>query len=518
MAINKQDSDSDELSGAGIPGFTNEEAQAAQEALVHRPRFSIRLRIMLSFLLPSILTCIIIVAAMVLISNLDRKQNFLERAGDFEFEIQQARRYEKNYLLYKTNLEDALSHVKNAEDILNNFGNEIGQAVGVDAYDKLLSHLKRYRETLEKLNIANSSNDSISINESSLMEADLRNYGGAILTDASNAINQERLRIHSWLQTSMFVAAAALVLIFILEILMATLVARQIIRRFSRFEKYTKRIASGDFTLITPVRKYRDEFTNLSLAINHMLIELKRRAKQLILARKMAAVGNLTAGIAHELNNPLNNISLTTESLIDEYDEWDRDQKLKMLGDIAVQVERASATVANLLDFTRRDETAFENLHINDVLISSLKFVANEMKLNQVESELELARDLPLIQGNYHNLQQVFLNLLMNAIQAMPEGGKLRVKSHIIDNFVCVEVDDSGVGIARQYLSKIFDPFFTTKDVGKGTGLGLSVSYGIIERHHGSIEVESEVGKGTTFIVKFPATSPVLQSGSNNFS
>jgi signal transduction histidine kinase len=218
----------------------------------------------------------------------------------------------------------------------------------------------------------------------------------------------------------------------------------------------------------------------------------------------MAAVGDLTAGIAHELNNPLNNISLTTEALLDEFDEWGRDDKLKMLHAIFEQVERAGATVANLLAFTRKDETSFQELSINDVINTTARLVANETDVNKIELELELGSNLPRIQGNANNLQQVFLNLFLNAVQAMPDGGQLRVTSYVESGALRLDVSDTGTGIPPENLDKIFDPFFTTKEVGKGTGLGLSVSYGIVKRHHGVILVQSEVGKGTTFSVVFP--------------
>jgi len=281
--------------------------------------------------------------------------------------------------------------------------------------------------------------------------------------------------------------------------------AHQIIRPFGRFERYTQQIAAGDFSPIQPTRKYRDEFTNLALALNRMLKELKEREEQLIQSRKMAAIGSLTAGIAHEINNPLNNISLTIEALIDEFGEWADAEKLEMLRDAFAQVERAAVTVANLLDFTRRDETSFALLSVNDVIRSTANIVRNEVTLNNIHLVMNLSDDLSPIMGNQHNLQQVFLNLFLNAIQAMPDGGELRVTSNRQDSVVRIDVSDTGKGIPEEILEKIFDPFFTTKEVGKGTGLGLSVSFGIIEKHHGTIRVENRVPKGANFIVTLPA-------------
>jgi two-component system NtrC family sensor kinase len=485
-------------------GFSDDQAEEAQRALVHRPRISIRLRIALGFLLTFIITCGITIAAMLFISNLAQQQQLLEKAGNFEFEIQQARRFEKNYFLYGTNLYDALNHMQNARNILETMQDDLRQTIGEHAFTNMYYNLNRYTESMNKIRAMDQMADSAMVKDHLAIESELRNFGSAIVADASNTIDQERLRTQTWLKTSMFAAISALVFILVIEILLATSTARQIIAPFSRFEKYTKRIARGDFRLITPARKYRDEFTNLAIALNNMLIELKRREDQLIQSRKMAAIGTLTAGIAHELNNPLNNASLTTEAMIDEFDDWDKDTKLKMLRDIYTQLERAGSTVANLLDFTRRDEELFEELSINEVLNRTLKLVTNEINLNVIELELELGSNLPRVKGNHHNLQQVFLNLFLNAIQAMPEGGKLLLRSFTSDNSVQVDVSDSGVGILKDNLERIFEPFFTTKEVGKGTGLGLSVSYGIIEKHHGTIHVKSDVGKGTTFSIILP--------------
>jgi two-component system NtrC family sensor kinase len=239
--------------------------------------------------------------------------------------------------------------------------------------------------------------------------------------------------------------------------------------------------------------------------MNHMLEELKRRQDQLLESRKMAAIGTLTSGIAHELNNPLNNIGLTTESLLDNFDEYPEEQKRKMLDQIYQQVEIASGTVRNLLDFTRTERLPFTAVSIREVVESTLRLVQNELHLSNTALELDIENDLPAIRGNPRNLQQVFLNLFLNSIQAMPKGGTLSVEAKADSNgFIRVAVSDTGIGIPPQNLDKVFDPFFTTKEPGQGTGLGLSVSYSIIEKHRGRIAVESEVKKGTTFSVFLP--------------
>jgi two-component system NtrC family sensor kinase len=235
-----------------------------------------------------------------------------------------------------------------------------------------------------------------------------------------------------------------------------------------------------------------------------MLKEIQDRGTQLAEYRKRVAIGTLTAGIAHEINNPLNNISLTTETLIYSYHELPDEERLDMLKDIFSQVERAGATVANLLDFTHRDQSAFKLISVTDVLASTAALLQNELLLGNITLKMVSDDDLPHIRGHHQNLQQVLLNLFLNAMEAMSGGGELTVSTSVEDGFVQIDISDTGAGIPEELLERIFDPFFTTKAVGKGTGLGLSVSFGIIAKHHGSITVHSQVGHGSTFTVRLP--------------
>ena len=478
---------------------------SADRALTQRPRFSIRLQVALRFMLTFVLICIMTFAAVVFISKLGVKQLFIEKAGNYAFEIQQARRFEKNFLLYGTNLQDALSYVGNAQQVLEASRDDFCAIVGQKAYSHMAGNLAHYRELLEHLGKLRGKTDSPATDRLGMFQSELRHSGAELVADAADAVDKERLSFHSWLHSAKIVAACALVIIFFLEIYIVTFMARQIFLPFKRFENYMRRIAAGDFSPVRPVKKYQDEFTDLAVAVNRMLNEIQDRGNQLMESRKMAALGTLTAGIAHEINNPLNNISLTTEALIDEFGELSDSEKVDMLKDIFGQVERAGATVANLLDFTRRDQSAFKPVHIADVLQSTAALLSNELSLNNITFRLTTEENLPAVNGHRENLQQVFINLFLNAIEAMQNDGELTVKSYLQGDCVCIDIGDTGPGIPEINLSRIFDPFFTTKEVGKGTGLGLSVSFGIIEKHHGSISVKSKVGQGATFIIRLPS-------------
>jgi signal transduction histidine kinase len=476
-----------------------------QRRLAERPRITLRFRITLVFVICAVFITGITLGSLVMLSRFQTKMHFLEAADDCAFELQEARRYEKNFFLYGTALSDALEHAYRADRLLESNLHAVTEVIGQDASRSWLDHLRRYEQLLEDLARA-TARPGFDEEKRREAEANLRRFGGAILDDASGMIAKERQAMNAMIRTAMVVAGAFLGFMVLLMVLLADQLARQVIRPIGRFVHYVERIADGDLSPIEPARRYRDEFSTLAMAINRMLDEVQMRQEQLVQSRKMAAVGTLTSGIAHELNNPLNNISLTVETLLDQDEKLDDERRRRLLTDIFTQVQRAGAAVRNLLDFTRKDRPARVVLSVGEVLQATLKLVNNELTLAHVRSRLAVAPDLPRTSGNPRNLQQVFLNLFLNAIQAMPHGGEMDVEAGRQDGFIRVSVRDTGVGIREEDLEKVFEPFFTTKETGEGTGLGLSVSYGIVQQHGGRIEVSSRPGQGSTFVVLLPVS------------
>ncbi len=233
--------------------------------------------------------------------------------------------------------------------------------------------------------------------------------------------------------------------------------------------------------------------------------ELERR---LVQADKLSSIGLLAAGVAHEVNTPLAVIS-TYAQLLAKQVSGD-DQKSKLLEKIAKQTFRASEIVNSLLNFSRTSPAEFDDVDLNRVLVETVSLVSHQLERAKVEVHLNLMPRLPLIKGNAGKLQQVFLNLVLNARDAMDAGGTLTISTSANEDSARIEVTDTGQGIPSENLSRIYDPFFTTKMARKGTGLGLSVTYGIVREHGGSIEVQSEPGAGTLFHLEFPfAQKPV---------
>jgi len=233
-----------------------------------------------------------------------------------------------------------------------------------------------------------------------------------------------------------------------------------------------------------------------------------RLEDQLIQNEKLTSIGLLAAGVAHEVNTPLAVISSYSQMLRKQIATGDA--RYKLLEKITAQTFRASEIVNNLLSFSRMNAAEFASIDIHKVINETLSLLEHPLKTSQIGVSANLLAEAPLVTGNSGKLQQVFLNLFLNARDAMPDGGVLGVRTAIVDGRIEIVVTDSGAGISREHIKKIYDPFFTTKTAGKGTGLGLSVSYGIVQEHGGNISVESSVGRGTSFRLDFPLSRKVV--------
>ena len=219
-------------------------------------------------------------------------------------------------------------------------------------------------------------------------------------------------------------------------------------------------------------------------------------------SEKLAAIGRLAAGVAHEINNPLTGV-LTFAHLLREKDNLDDQDRLDL--DLVIhETKRVSEIVRGLLDFARERPVVKQPLNINDVIRQTLRLLGNRKAFQQITVREDFQEDLPPVDGDMNQLQQVLLNLSLNACESMPNGGTLTVSTRSQDGMVLVKLADTGCGIRQGHLEQIFEPFFSTKPIGKGTGLGLSVSYGIIQQHGGDLQVESQEGEGATFTILLP--------------
>ena len=236
--------------------------------------------------------------------------------------------------------------------------------------------------------------------------------------------------------------------------------------------------------------------------------ELQGVQARLLQAEKMASLGSMAAGVAHEINNPLAGILIYASLLMEDFED-NNDPRVQDLKRIVDEASRCKEIVKSLLEFGRQTESRFEPMDINKAIIDGLFFLENQVLFHDIKIIKRLDSALPLIEGDPNQIKQIFMNMMVNAAEAMSErGGSLTITTGVNpdESSIFISFQDEGTGIPPEIQSKIFDPFFTTKKVGKGTGLGLSTSYGIIQSHHGDIEVESEVGNGATFTISLPTS------------
>jgi signal transduction histidine kinase len=292
--------------------------------------------------------------------------------------------------------------------------------------------------------------------------------------------------------------------ILVTALMISHFISQKIVRSLRAIEKLTRSISEGNFNRIEGFQT-RDELGSVITAINSMSEELAHREEEIIQSKKLASLGILTAGVAHEITNPLNNISMIAQTYEELYPQLSEKDRIDFMARVDAETERIRKIVKNLLDFSKPKDANPKEADINSVIQKTLPLVQNMIDVSNIEIRVNLDSGLPHLFIDEHQIQQVLVNLITNAVQSMTAGGRLYIASRPGKSGDSVEISviDTGRGIPPEFLPHIFDPFFSTKGEG-GTGLGLSVSYGIIKNHKGEIRVESKVGVGTTITVELP--------------
>jgi signal transduction histidine kinase len=297
------------------------------------------------------------------------------------------------------------------------------------------------------------------------------------------------------------------VLTFLVVCLLSVVLIRKSLIPIETLRKGTGQIANGEFGIEVDIRS-GDEFENLGRDFNEMSRKLKEGREMLVQSAKMGAVGQMAAGVVHEIGQPLTSIS----GLIDIFGLGKpSDADKRRLDLMKKEMERLTTIVSRFKNFARVSEHTMKPLSLNEVVEATYALLEHQLQMKRVYCNLEKQGDLPPILGDRNSLQQVFINLIINSMDAL-EGKKdekptVTVRTYSQNGKVCVEVKDNGSGIPMEIQEKIFDPFFTTKGPERGTGLGLAIISSILHQHHANISLESEVGKGTQFKVSFPAAS-----------
>ena len=474
------------------------------ELFFSRP-FSIRNKVILGFAVSIIAFVGVGIIAYYNLLTIERKIGFVVRGHELHNTLLEARRYEKNFLLYgqKENIKEALTHLERGKEVYLRLHPDVKGLKGVTYLEKLESEMDGYGQLLREL-AAEEGGHNPSPRTREEIEAEIRRVGKDLVDLSLRLSDFEHIRVQQIVKSLktkiLFFASILLLLGFFLTVL----VTRKIVKPLTVIEETTKRIAQGDFKPL-PVVQTRDETQSVVEAFNKMITELEKRQDQLVQAQKLSSLGILTSGIAHQLNNPLNNISTSCQIMQEEMGDDNSELIGKLLKNIDQEVDRARDIVKGLLEFSREHEFRLNWVNLENLVIRTTRLVTSQLPAG-VEIFTEIPEDLD-IYADAQKLQEVLLNLVLNAAQAMPnEVGRITLTAAEDKRGKQVEimVKDTGSGISEEHLAHIFDPFFSTKEVGYGTGLGLSVAHGVVERHGGTLAVKSKLGEGSVFTIRLP--------------
>jgi two-component system NtrC family sensor kinase len=468
---------------------------------------TIRVQIMAAFSV-----CFIFMAVIIAINynnsrRLSRSLQLFELAGELNSTILEMRRYEKNYFLFRQafNYEENVTYTNQLTLSLNREHDILVEAMGVENYEHFVQDVGVYAGLMTRMRRTDCEKSDCTD-----LQGEIRGAGQNLLTLADQLVTAERRVIDSLLRQMIPLPLLSLLMLVVLLAFVIFFIGEKVIRPLARITRESDAVAQGAFQRITPLGESHNEIHHLVAAINGMVSELEKRQEQLIQSRKLASIGTFTAGIAHEINNPVNNISLILESLIEDGAEMDDEERNKLYQDAMDQADRTSEIVKNLLEFSRASHPRQEEVDLEELVDNTARLLNNEIKLHAIKFTKQVQARLPRVRLDKGGIQQVLLNLFMNSVQAMDRGGELTVKIGPAEDSreARIDVIDNGPGIPPEYLGQIFDPFFTTKKEGVGTGLGLSVSYNIIKKNNGRLEVESQPGQGTRFSIFLPWTGP----------
>ena len=457
---------------------------------------------------------------------LEKKVMFGGVISEFFDTTLEMRRFEKNYFLYHEGSDYAenIRYVVKAQELIEGNISGFRTIASPSQIEALREDLWKYRRLMEEYAEKGMRQDEAG---KIALESRIRETGKFIVTSAEDISKTERRNLQAILYNSQTVLIISIIAFALIAVAIGQVLSRMVVKPLKSLEKSMRAIAEGKFETVSIDSKDR-EIVSLTNAVNTMLHELELRRRHLVQSEKLASLGTLLSGVAHELNNPLSNISSSAQILLEEIEEADSEYKKEMLLQIEGQTDRAKNIVRSLLEFSRDKEFKKETLPLGRLIEETIRFVRG-----QVPSRVEMRIDIPgdiVIFADKQRMQQAFLNLIRNAIEAVTEEGaisirarrrkatekmedeteifnymKYRGKCTLAEDTVDIEIHDDGPGIPEEILPRIFDPFFTTKEVGKGSGLGLFIVHEIIEEHDGCIAVESAAGKGTTFLIRLPA-------------
>lgn len=501
---------------------------------MHNYRQSIRLKITLGYYVIVALIVGLSIFAFIELNYVEKKILVGETISEFFDTVLEIRRFEKNYFLYQQRSDHTENHayVTKALFFLEERRDAfitVASAGQVDAVERELAKYQSLMTEYERVVRARGRSGSVEDTARKIsLEGSIRKAGKDIITVAEAMSGTERRNLQTMLDNSRRVIVYSIVILSLVAVGIGQVLSKMVARPLEGLEKSMELIADGKTDAIM-IDSRDQEIVSLTRAFNKMLRDLELQQRHLIQAEKLASLGTLLSGVAHELNNPLSNISSSAQILQEEFDQGDRTHQRELIGQINEQTDRARNIVRSLLEFSRDKEFRKQMLPLRPLMEETIRFIRGQIPTG-VAMTLEIPPDLAIF-ADKQRIQQAFLNLLKNAAEACADGPgsitvraerrramddvedekigiynymKFRGKCTLDDDTVDIEVRDTGPGIPLDVLPKVFDPFFTTKDVGKGSGLGLFIVHEIIEEHDGCIAVDSAPEQGTAFLIRLP--------------
>lgn len=466
---------------------------------------------------------LIIVAAVLTFfefTTLEAKVSLSERTSELLETTLEIRRFERNYFLHRqsADYEENRRNVALARDFLDRNSSDFAAIESPATLSRFRELLSDYEQHMAAYVAVAARGGRVAAAESRVRAA-----GKDMVAIAGDMAITEKSIVRSSLATFRKILVIVIAALAILILVMSRTIARRIVGPLKTVEMNVEAVCGGETGLLKAPTGDR-EIVSITDAFNHMLRELELRQKHLVRSEKLASLGTMLSGVAHELNNPLSNISTSCQILIEEWEEADTVTRKQLLKQIDDQCDRARNIVRSLLDFARNRTFRSERVLLRPLLEQTLGFVRGEVPA-RVEIVCAIADDIA-VAGDTQRLQQAFLNLIKNAVQALPGEGRVSITAvaarisgeadrarpplsgcPLDGEVVDVAIADNGPGIAADVLPRIFDPFFTTKDVGKGMGLGLFITHEIIEEHDGCMAVTTSAVTGTTFHIRLPAAT-----------
>ncbi len=460
---------------------------------------SLKVKLIYSFAIVFIVTAFSSLAAIYSISKVEHKMELAELLDVLTQDILLVRQKEKNFLLYGN-----VQELEEAQNILVKLEEQITELdpLSAEYFKNTPREIEAYKALLQKI-----TSRRVPAHMGNTVKSALRKQGHQLMGEIIQTT--KKLKDHLDAQVLRYKEISFLLLWIAIPIglLLCLFLAEWILEPIEYVRKKAIKVMSGELRAIPvePVANKCLECDGLVRSINKMLDTIESKQQQLVQSEKLAAIGKVTAGIAHEINNPLNNINLTAEVLLEDMEDMEPEERKEFIKDILVQTERAREIVHNLLQFSRmKKATIRERIDLADLIKNTFALLKNELKITHTRVKSSCRKGMAYVIGNPNQLQQVLVNIILNAIQAMGEGGSLEIdlEADHKNKKALLTIRDNGPGIPKQVLEHILEPFYTTKK--DGTGLGLSVSYGIIKDHKGNIRILSKEGKGTEVTIELP--------------